>query len=351
MSDKKKKDTLFVHVGLPRTGSTTISHALKSLEPELRKRGVLVPVAGRRNEEFSHSNLVTHLSGEWFLGQGNADDWQALEHEIASAGSSTFVLSGSMFAAHGLATRTPGHLVAQHMKNLETACGLEVHILGYVRPQAELLESLYAQMTLRAMTGEPFSDYARNKLCGDVLDFNRIFEPWRERFGANVKVTTLEEAGRAGGPVRHLLEQIGWPELAPVRNEQINFRSGARTVEMRRLVVETLIESGLGLRSRQTAIVSLGAIQSPHKDDSRFAPLTQEEMRSVTESFSARNARFARRYGIDPNSMAYKERAEDQTRRPNRIGPDDLDERERAQVQAYVQKVIGEAQNAEKQCK
>ena len=206
-------------------------------------------------------------------------------------------------------------------------------------------------MTFRAVSGEPFSEYARDKLRGDVLDFNRIFEPWRERFGANVKVATLEETGRAAGPVRHLLEQIGWPELAPVRNDQVMSRGGARTVEMRRLVVETLIASGLGFRSRLTAIVRLGAIQSPHADDSPFAPLTQEEMRSVTERFSARNARFARRYGIDPNAMAYKERAEDQTRRPNRIGPDDLDERERAQVQAYVQKVIGEAQNAEKQCR
>ena len=141
MSDKKKIGTLFVHVGLPRTGSTTIRHALRDLEPQLRRRGVLVPVTGRRDEEFSHSNLATLLSGEWFLGQGNADDWQALEREIASAGFSTVVLSGSMFAAHGLATRTPGHWVAQHMKNLADACGLEVHILGYVRPQGRAFSS------------------------------------------------------------------------------------------------------------------------------------------------------------------------------------------------------------------
>ena len=342
------KGRLFVHVGLPRTGSTTIRHALRKLEPELRERGILVPVTARRDNEFSHSNLVTFLSGEWYLGQGNADDWRTLEHEIASAGYSTVLLTGSMFAAHGLTTRTPGHIAAQHIENLAAACGLEVHILGYVRPQVELLESLYAQMTLRAMTGEPFSEYARNKLCGDLLDFNRMFQPWRERFGANVKVAALEETVRTGGPVRHFLEQIGLPELAPARTEQTNARSGARTVEMRRRVVETLIESGLGLRARQTAIARLEFIRSPHEHDSRFAPFTQKEVRSVTERFSACNSKFAQSYGIDPNAMAYREHAEDEARRPNRIGPDDLDESEHALVHAYVRKVIAEARNAER---
>ena len=81
----ERRGTLFVHVGMPRTGSTTIRHALKKLDPELRKRGIQVPATGRL-PDFSHSNLVTLLSGEWYLEHVDADAWQALEREIAVAG-------------------------------------------------------------------------------------------------------------------------------------------------------------------------------------------------------------------------------------------------------------------------
>ena len=156
----ERRGTLFVHVGMPRTGSTTIRHALKKLDPELRKRGIQVPATGRL-PDFSHSNLVTLLSGEWYLEHVDADAWQALEREIAVAGACTVVMSGSMFTAHGLFTKTPGQLAAQHVENLANACGLEVCILGYVRPQAELLESVYVRLPLRTFSAEPFSEYAR----------------------------------------------------------------------------------------------------------------------------------------------------------------------------------------------
>ena len=340
------KGMLYVHVGMPRTGSTTIRHALKKLDPELRKRGILIPVAGRL-PDFSHAKLVTLLSGEWYLEHVDSDSWLALEREIVAAGARTVVMSTAMFTAHGLFTRTPGQLAAQYVENLANACGLKVCILGYVRPQAELLESAYVRNPLRTFSAQPFSEYARSVLSGDLFDFNRIFEPWRERFGDNMKVATLGEAIRAGGPERHFLNQIGLPDLCPARSERINARYGARTVEMQRLVASALIESGLGLRSRLMPILRLGPIQSPHQPDPRFAPLTEEEMKSVTERFSACNARFARQYGIDPSAMRFEERTEVQARRPAWFGPDDLDEREHALVRAYVQTVSAEARSAE----
>lgn len=346
-----EKGTLLVHVGIVRTGSTTIRHALGKLAPEIRGRGVLLPVSGRMSDSFSHSKLATLLSGEWYLEDVNADAWQELECEIASAEASTVVISGSLFTAQGLYTRTSGRLAAQTVENLARACGLEVHILGYVRPQAELLESTYVRFPLRTFSGLAFPEYARNMLSGDLLDFNRIFEPWRERFGDRVKVATLRDAAGSGGLVQHFLAQIGLPDLAPVHDEHTNARGGARTVEMQRLVAEALIDAGLPLKARLSAILRIGEIQSAHRHDSPFAPLTPGEMKSVTERFSACNARFASRYGIDPGAMAYEERHEVYVRRPNRIGPDDLDEWEHAQVRAYVQRVIAEARSADKSCK
>ena len=137
----KKKGTLFVHVGIPRTGSTTIRHALKQMDPELRKRGVLVPATGQAKGIWSHAGLVTLLSGQWHFEDTEADAWQALEREIAASGASTVVLSTAMFTSHGIHTTTTGEQAAQQVEALADACGLEVRIVGYVRRQAELVEA------------------------------------------------------------------------------------------------------------------------------------------------------------------------------------------------------------------
>ena len=187
---------------------------------------------------------------------------------------------------------------------------------------------------VRSFSAVTFSEYARNALSGDLLDFTRMFDPWRERFAENVKVATLGEAIRAGGPARHFMTQIGVPDLAPARDERINARDGARTMEMQRLVTEALIASGLGHRARLTSILKLGTIRSLHDPDPRFAPLTSEEMRAVTERFAARNAEFARRYGIDGGAMAFEESTEVEAERPTWFGPDDPDENEHAQIQS-----------------
>lgn len=343
-----RRRTLYLHVGMPRTGSTTIRRALGEFEPQLRERGILIPLAGRftastaYNHTHSHSKLVTVLSGQWYLEYAAPDVWETLAREIAASSACAVVMSGSMFTAYPMYSSTPGALAARYVESLARGCDLDVRIIAYVRPQAELVESYYVPRPLRGFS-VPFSEFAHDALSGDKLDFNCIFEPWRERFGDRVHISTFREAVRSGGPDTHFFAHIGCPDLIRRRTRRFNSRGGARAMEMQRLVAAALIEAGLDFPTRATTILKLGPIRSPRDDDTLFAPLTREEMDSVMGRFSRRNVRFTRQYGIDPSALAYEERADVEVRRPSVCGPDDLDEAEHAQVRAYVQTALAEA--------
>ena len=55
---------LVVHIGTPKTGTTSIQDALARLAPALRERGIGAPSAGRRHAASArHANLLGSLTG------------------------------------------------------------------------------------------------------------------------------------------------------------------------------------------------------------------------------------------------------------------------------------------------
>ena len=98
---------LVVHVGLPKTGSSTIQHALAALAPELRCQGVHVPVAGRSprpDGSIRHANLLRALTGVDFKPEHGA--WPELAEELRESNARQFVVSDEMLSRRPLeATR------------------------------------------------------------------------------------------------------------------------------------------------------------------------------------------------------------------------------------------------------
>ena len=54
---------LLVHIGLPKTGTTSIQRLLFALRPRLAKAGILIPSAGRPPRLCCHNNVAHSLSG------------------------------------------------------------------------------------------------------------------------------------------------------------------------------------------------------------------------------------------------------------------------------------------------
>ena len=291
---------LTVHIGLPKCGSTSIQQALVRAVPALARAGVHVPNLGGAFP--NHNRLVRKLSGgdADFGARADPAVWERLACEVRGCGARHVVLTAELFTSGGLLTATPGAASAERVAALARDCGLEVRPVAYIRPQAELLESLYAQMVRKSRTVVPFDLFVEEMLESDRLDFAAILGPWRERF-PRLRVWPLEATRAVGGPAAHFLGLIGGTADVARHMPPANVRPGAETLEALRLAGGALADRGMPFAERARRLPRLECAYrraSTYPQDVRFAPLTAARAAAVAAHFADSNARFAVEYGV-----------------------------------------------------
>ena len=130
--DESGRRTLIVHIGLPKTGSTSIQSMLCVLAGPLRKRGIHVPSAGQ-NAPGGHRNLVHEYMGSREY-RARAGGWAELSRELhESRAARRFVISAESFSG-----QRPKDAAIPRIAGLARAADLDVEIVAYVRPQHRL---------------------------------------------------------------------------------------------------------------------------------------------------------------------------------------------------------------------
>jgi len=126
------KRGLYIHVGPHKTGTTTIQRGLVANREVLEKRGYHYPEVGYLYD--GHHNLVFDINemDKFVPVLGGLD--QLVEFGKSSKGH--IILSSETF--DNIVTRAP----LEKLKNA-LAEQFEIHIIGYLRPQTELLQSLW----------------------------------------------------------------------------------------------------------------------------------------------------------------------------------------------------------------
>lgn len=145
-----QRPLLFLHVGLPKTGTTQLQSVLWANRRRLHKQGVLYP--GRRNP--AHWLAARDLLGS------NAPDvqgaWEALVEEVTTASAPVSVVSHEMFA--GLRDRKINRL----MGDFE---GFEVHMVLSLRDFSRVVAATW-QERAKNREVEPWPDYLRAVTAG-----------------------------------------------------------------------------------------------------------------------------------------------------------------------------------------
>ena len=332
------KRKLFVHVGLAKTGSTSIQRMLHRLSPSLEQLGVhvLATIAIRGN----HWRLVPRRTPESPQSAEFLEvRWQILFKEVMRCRAPRLVVSAEHFASPwGVAPSV------RRFAALAEAANLEIHIVACVRPQWQWLESSWTQRVEGMTALPPFGEWVDTGLEDLRLDFAQVFSPWKEAFG-RVTVVPLERSQLPDGLLVRFLRILGVDDArtqaAARQMPRLNRRRGAKALEVRRLLSAAMHRHGLNLRQLRRIGRQLGALSEVFDDDPPFAGLTREGIDSIMARFASRNARFASDFGIDADGILFRDEPADGLARPTCFAWTDLTDEERLSASDFVRRRFG----------
>lgn len=315
-----RERTLVLHIGMQKTGSTSIQHMLGALSRRLRRVGVDIPKAGFRNG--NHNDLFRRAV--WSDGR----TWPALADEMSRSRSGRFVVSADVFSGpRGVARAAE---LVPRVEELAEAADLAVTVVAYVRPQYQFIESYYAERVKVGAMTDTFHAALPALLAAPGLDYGSVFAPWREAFG-RVIVTPLEVAREHGGLLPHFLKLIGAEALTrkATRLSVANKRPGAKALEILRLTAIELADRSLDRKAVASLLAPVRQELPSLLDwDIPFAGLSREQARAVTAQWREANSKL----GLEETLG----REPDDIWRPAMARASYFCDEERARVRAYV---------------
>jgi hypothetical protein len=187
----------FVHIGTPRTGTTTLQRVLFSHRAELAGAGILYPnlTPSRAAEpHLSHQHLGEALAGR----RAAADRIELLtllDGRLAETTCDTVILSYEALCLMPAAVGAPKLLC-----DLFSRHGIAVHPVLTVKPQVEYLNSTYTWRMQFLREARLFPDFFSRHLEARDLDYARLVAPWCAASGQPAIAVPVRDA-RDGRPL------------------------------------------------------------------------------------------------------------------------------------------------------
>lgn len=170
-------ETVYLHVGAPKTGTTYLQDGLWAYEPRLRTAGVLIP-GGRRFAAFHAAQAIREVPWLADMPPGRRDVWDDMQQRIR-AWDGVAVLSHEFLAA---ATRE------QAERAVAALAPAEVHIVLTARDYVPQLPAMW-QETVKMGGRQSLRRYANRVIDGDkrgpwsraTMDSVDVLDRWSGR--------------------------------------------------------------------------------------------------------------------------------------------------------------------------
>lgn len=211
---KEKDRILYLHIGLPKTGTSALQVFFARNAKELYRKGLRYPGAQERvgTEEIITSGNGSHLAlGAFGLHRDSHMETSLGIFEGAMrAGDRNVLISSEYFSVW-----EAGRYV--ELKQIAAQFGFTVKILAYLRDQADMVVTHYFQGLKRKpgyvdVGGNDFEQYAADYIEKQkYLDFNELLEMLSGVYGKqNVRVRSTKRSGLSGHNIfSDFMEAVG----------------------------------------------------------------------------------------------------------------------------------------------
>ncbi|MBD8869356.1 hypothetical protein [Nocardioides donggukensis] len=234
--------SLLLHVGPPKTGSTTLQAAFDRNRQALAERGVVYAGEGERPRM-----AVRELVGRDRHTRIATGAWDGLVAEVRAAGEATVVVSNETLA---FAKRPAAERAVRELG------GERAHVVMVVRPIARLLPSQWQQRVRNQPTMPPYEEWLRAVLSDDpedrhhrhfwrVHDLGRQVRRWSRAAAPDRVVAVVSDEGDRAFLPRTFEALLGLPSgllAAPKAVHNVSLRHGG--AELVRALYHSVRERG-----------------------------------------------------------------------------------------------------------
>jgi hypothetical protein len=325
MSFRPERPTCFLHIGPPKTGSSTISHFVENNAATLESHGVFIPkmpaLTGRPQNGHGIFANVREIDGSGGLKPG-AKLWPELE-AVASEGKQNILLTSEAFT-HAFRHKDRLEVFLKFFERHD----YNVRIIAYLRDQPSSLNSTYVQTQKRLMKRWTFDEFLK-----DSADRGRV-DPWRwlehiiDNPRLSLDVGSFEQAVK-GGLEADFARRIGMPADLELKTVKVrNPNAGQKAVYAAQRILAEIDEDIFKsptykrvYRRFRDHFEKLGWTDTP------YVALDDETYRKIRDYYRDANERFAEKYLGAPWSEISPDRSYTKSVfDPATANPDDLRE-------------------------
>lgn len=288
-----------VHIGMPRTGSTTFQHILAHARDGLEKAGILYPDLTPRS-----ASATPHISHQHF---GETLDGRRPRHErgellrrlsdrLTHSGCDIVIVSYEDFFE-----QLPRLQVPRVLNGFFARHGFTAEALVVVKPQSEFLNSIYTLRTLLMRERLGFAHFTKGYVRSGRFAYDQRIQPWMDGFSGRLQALPVRDTRFPKTPlVPRMLAALGIedrvvPLMAQKDVRRVENRSpGPVAVEVSRRLRAMRTHARLRVRPREMMRVVQQLTRERGYDQERFNGIWPELRAELAERYRETNDRFAR---------------------------------------------------------
>lgn len=214
--------TIYLHIGLPKTGTSSIQTFLLDNREILLDKGFLYPLAGRPETcpfpqiRVGHHSLAHELT-KAKTDLANSPIWEEVQQEIKRLGSEKVIISAEYFTL--ILEEDKISRLRKYLSDYKTK------IVIYLRRQDDYLTSLYCEQVKMGSESSTIQEFIKqNKAYGDYYN---LLQMWHKLFGYdNLIIKVYEKSQFKNGLINDFLNSIDFPlEASQMKYDSLSLSS------------------------------------------------------------------------------------------------------------------------------